>query len=224
MTWSAWINAAANLPDDGIIAAKSDATSGWQLKTSRDTGSYTFGSAVTASGGSRVQRYSTTVRSLNTWYYVAGVYNATAQTLDIYVNGVLNDGIMVGTPPGSQVNASVNANIGRRTGGLYFNGVIDEVRIYNRALTQSEIQADMNTPPGGCRYRYAAAYSPQYPNVNSGKHEPAQSQLGGLDGRHRGDRLSDRALPRCWMHELRANCHHLYDQLQRRGSVGRRQL
>ena len=148
MTWSAWINAAANLPDDGIIAAKSDATSGWQLKTSRDTGSYTFGSAVTASGGSRVQRYSTTVRSLNTWYYVAGVYNATAQTLDIYVNGVLNDGIMVGTPPGSQVNASVNANIGRRTGGLYFNGVIDEVRIYNRALTQSEIQADMNTPLG----------------------------------------------------------------------------
>ena len=38
--------------------------------------------------------------------------------------------------------------LGRRTGGLYFNGVIDEVRIYNRALTQSEIQADMNTPLG----------------------------------------------------------------------------
>ena len=39
-------------------------------------------------------------------------------------------------------------NIGRRTGGFYFNGMIDEVRIYNRALTQSEIQADMNTPVG----------------------------------------------------------------------------
>ena len=33
--------------------------------------------------------------------------------------------------------------------GYYFNGIIDEVRIYNRVLTQSEIQSDMNTPLGG---------------------------------------------------------------------------
>ena len=45
----------------------------------------------------------------------------------------------------------MNANIGRRTslyGGFYFNGIIDDVRIYNRALSQAEIQADMNTPVG----------------------------------------------------------------------------
>jgi len=30
--------------------------------------------------------------------------------------------------------------------GEYFQGLIDEVRIYNRALSQSEIQSDMNTP------------------------------------------------------------------------------
>jgi hypothetical protein len=28
----------------------------------------------------------------------------------------------------------------------WFPGVIDEVRIYSRALTQTEIQTDMNTP------------------------------------------------------------------------------
>src|SRR5262249_18357209 len=32
--------------------------------------------------------------------------------------------------------------------GQYFNGLIDEVRIYNRALTQGEIQTDMSTPLG----------------------------------------------------------------------------
>ena len=148
MTWSAWVNASANPPGDGIIIAKSDNTSGWQLKTSPDTGPHTFGSAVTASGGSRIQRYSTTVRSLNVWYHVAGVYNAGTKTLDVYVNGVLDDGVLAGSVPGSQVNSSVHATIGRRTGGLYFNGIIDEVRIYNRALTQSEIQADMNTALG----------------------------------------------------------------------------
>lgn len=86
------------------------------------------------------------MRSLNVWYHVASVYNAAARTLDIYVNGVLNNGVLVGTVPSSQVNPSVNVNIGRRSDGLYFNGVIDEVRIYNRTLTAAEIQADMNTP------------------------------------------------------------------------------
>ena len=151
MTWSAWVKATANLANDGQIVAKSNDASGWQLKTSPDTGPQTFGVAV-SSGSGRVQRYSTTVRSLNAWYYVAGVYNAAARTLDIYVNGVLNNGILTGSIPTSQVNAPVNAYIGKRTslygGGYCFNGIIDDVRIYKRALSQAEIQADMNTPVG----------------------------------------------------------------------------
>jgi hypothetical protein len=30
--------------------------------------------------------------------------------------------------------------------GEYFDGLIDDVRVYNRALTQADIQTDMNTP------------------------------------------------------------------------------
>jgi hypothetical protein len=146
MTWSAWVKAAANPPDDGQIIAKANGSSGWQFKTSPDTGPHTFGVAVSGSSNSNTQRYSTTVRSLNVWYHVAGVYNATARTLDIYVNGVQDNGVLIGTIPASQINSSVGVNIGRRTGGFYFNGVIDEVRIYNRALSAQEIQADMNTP------------------------------------------------------------------------------
>ena len=148
MTWSAWVKAAANPPDDGQIIAKSNDSSGWQFKTSPDTGPHTFGVGVTGATNTFAQRYSTTVRSLNVWYHVAGVYNASARTLDIYVNGVLNNGTLSGTIPASQINSAVNVNIGRRSGGFYFNGVIDDVRIYNRALNQAEIQADMNTPVG----------------------------------------------------------------------------
>src|SRR5882724_9390992 len=148
MTWSAWVKAAANPPNDGQIVAKSDSTSGWQLKTSPDTGSHTFGVAVSGGTNAFAQRYSTTVRSLNVWYHVAGVYNSTARTLDIYVNGVRDNGVLTGTIPASQVNSVVNVNIGRRSGGYYFNGIIDDVRIYNRVLSQAEIQADMNTPVG----------------------------------------------------------------------------
>src|SRR5262249_33813075 len=148
MTWSAWVKAGANPADDGQIVTKSNNVSGWQLKTSNDTGPQTFGTAVARANNAYAQRYSRTVRTLNVWYHVAGVYNATAQTLDIYVNGVLDNGTLSGTIPAQQVIPSVNVNIGRRSGGFYFNGIIDDVRIYNRALSQAEIQADMNTPIG----------------------------------------------------------------------------
>ena len=149
MTWSAWVKAAANPADDGIIIGKADPTFfGWTLKTSPDNGSENFCMSISTPTNTYVGRYSTTVRSLNTWYYVAGVYNAAAKTLDIYVNGVLDDGILTGTVPSSQNDPADNVNIGRRGGGFYFNGVIDEVRMYSRALTQAEIQSDMNTPIG----------------------------------------------------------------------------
>src|SRR6185436_12690110 len=75
MTWSAWVNAAADPADDGQIIAKSDGTAGWQLKTSPDTGVRTFGVGVFGSTGPSGQRYSSTVRSLGLWYHVAGVYD-----------------------------------------------------------------------------------------------------------------------------------------------------
>jgi len=76
------------------------------------------------------------------------VYNATAQTLDIYVNGILDNGVLSGTVPAAQVNSTQNVNIGRRIGGYYFQGIIDEVRIYNRAISATEVTTDMNTPIG----------------------------------------------------------------------------
>jgi hypothetical protein len=146
MTVEAWVKAAANPADDGQIVAKASNNGGWQLKTSPDTGPHTFGMQV--AGSSLGQRYSNTVRALNTWYHIAGVYNASTKAIDVYVNGVLDSGTLRGTVPASQILQSVNVNIGRRTSGYYFNGVIDEIRIYNRALSQTEIQNDMNTPLG----------------------------------------------------------------------------
>lgn len=146
MTISAWVNAAANPADDGQIVAKSDGSSGWQFKSSPDVSPHQFGIGIRGSGVN-VQRYSTTLRQLNTWYFVAGVYNAANQTLSIYVNGVLDNGTLRDGPvPPSQGTSGVNANIGRRTGGFYFNGRIDNMRIYNRALSSGEIVSDMNTP------------------------------------------------------------------------------
>ena len=149
MTLSAWVYETANVGDDGQIIAKSDGSSGWQLKSSPDTGVRTFAIGISDSNGAPIQRYSNTIRALNTWYHVTGVYDASARTLSIYVNGVLDNGVLSGTVPATQRLSSVNANIGRRTGGFHIQGTIDDVRVYGRALQLVEIQADMNTPVGG---------------------------------------------------------------------------
>jgi hypothetical protein len=79
---------------------------------------------------------------LNTWTHLAATYDGA--TLRLYVNGV-----QVGSR-GVTGNVLVSTGAlrigGNAVWGEYFSGLIDEVRIYNRALTQTEIQNDMNTP------------------------------------------------------------------------------
>lgn len=149
MTWSAWVRPQTTPPDDGIILARSGDYAGWQLKSTPDSGPRTFGVAVSGDPFSHTQRYGTVTPALNTWYHVAGVYDAVARRLDLYVNGVLDDGPLVGAVPASQYDPVLSASLGRRVGGYYFGGLIDEARIYNRALSQAEIQTDMLTPLSG---------------------------------------------------------------------------
>jgi hypothetical protein len=79
---------------------------------------------------------------LNTWTHLASTYDGAM--LRLYVNGV-----EVGNRalPGSILPSDGPLRIGGNSiWGEYFQGRIDEVRIYNRALSTAEIQEDMNTP------------------------------------------------------------------------------
>ncbi|HEX2971031.1 MAG TPA: Ig-like domain-containing protein, partial [Tepidisphaeraceae bacterium] len=79
---------------------------------------------------------------LNSWTHLAATYDGFS--FKLYVNGT-----QVGRQyrMGSLVSATGALRIGGNSvWGEYFSGLIDEVRIYNRALTQAEIQSDMNTP------------------------------------------------------------------------------
>jgi PKD repeat protein len=146
MTLSAWINIDANPGDDAAIVAKLG-TAGWQLKTSPDTGVRTAAIQISSNGSNSIQRYSSTVLALNTWYHIAGVYDAAARTLSVYVNGNLDNGVLSGTVPAAQSDAPFNVNIAQRTGspgGFNFRGRIDEVHIFNRALSGSDVRNDMN--------------------------------------------------------------------------------
>ncbi|MEX2185504.1 MAG: Ig-like domain-containing protein [Pirellulales bacterium] len=72
--------------------------------------------------------------SPNQWHHVVGTFDA--GTLRIYVNGVLGETASVG----STIQHSTNVlRIGEGEGGYSWMGAIDEVAVYDRALTESEI-------------------------------------------------------------------------------------
>jgi hypothetical protein len=78
----------------------------------------------------------------NTWTHLAGTYDGT--TIRLYVNGVQVTSM---AHTGAIATAGNPLTIGGNTvDGNYFTGVIDEVRVYNKALTAAQIVSDMNTP------------------------------------------------------------------------------
>lgn len=76
---------------------------------------------------------------LNTWNMVTVTYDAPTTTMKLYINEIL-------VSENNSVSATVGGNIqiGAFASIAFFNGDIDEVRIWNRALPLAEIQNNMN--------------------------------------------------------------------------------
>jgi hypothetical protein len=76
----------------------------------------------------------------NTWYHVVGVYDSAAGQIQLYLNGTLAATAAFTTPWA----ATGPLAVGRGKWGSptdYWAGKIDEVRIYQRALTAAEVQS-----------------------------------------------------------------------------------
>jgi hypothetical protein len=75
-----------------------------------------------------------------TWYHLAGVWDGTAKNLYLYVNGAL-----VGTQNFPGINPDANSGnplvIGSQNSGgnNWTNGTLDDVRVYSRALTATDV-------------------------------------------------------------------------------------
>jgi hypothetical protein len=98
--------------------------------------------------GGGVHVDSTTVIQTGVWYHVAGTWDSTGG-LKMYVNGQLE-----GTNPAQVTRTAGGISalvIGEQAvfPGRYFNGRIDEVELFSRALTQAEVQAIFNAGTAG---------------------------------------------------------------------------
>ena len=113
------------------------------LNASKDTGALRpSGGGTIGSGESWISGPSAS--PVGSWTHVALTYDGSL--LVLYVNGVQ----VASTAVSGLIQASSSPLWigGNQPYGEYFKGLIDDVRVYNRALSQAEIQADMATPLG----------------------------------------------------------------------------
>jgi hypothetical protein len=102
-----------------------------------------FRAHVGTSGGLVVLNGTNTV-PLNTWTHVAMTYDGAI--LRLYVNGALDSAL---TANGPLTVTTQPVLIGSDAGGYFFNGRIDEVSLYGRALSLQEIQTIYNSTNAG---------------------------------------------------------------------------
>lgn len=77
--------------------------------------------------------------SPGTWYHVAYVYTNTSPSVrQIYANGILL--ATDSPPPFTGTVGATNIGVWDPSVSEYWNGFVDDVRVYNRALSASEIQ------------------------------------------------------------------------------------
>ena len=157
-TLNAWVRLDAYNPSFGssiLVKRFSGFNNGW-VWTITGNSSTPAGVLSYGPGGGNANAFGSTVINTGTWAMVTSIYNLASQSLSIYVNGVL-DHTVTGILP---ANASVTAAlyIGRddpSTGTSYFfQGALDEIRMYNRAINSTELQqlytaSSVPTPSSG---------------------------------------------------------------------------
>ncbi|WCB94984.1 virion structural protein [Baekduia alba] len=124
--------------------------SGWRTIIAKDqTSAVNYGLyAATAAGkadgdlfiGEEITSASTSALKTGTWSHVATTYDG--KSLILYVDGVA---VATKAVTGSVTTSNGALHIGGNSiWGEWFTGKIDEVRVYNKALTAAQVKTDMN--------------------------------------------------------------------------------
>ena len=137
MTLEAWVNpSTVNSNWRDVIYKGND---NYWLEATSNSGSKPAAGATL--GSSDVDTLGTAALTTNTWAFLTETYNGS--TLTLYVNGTQVSSL---AHTGNIATSTNPLQIGGDSiYGQYFQGMIDNVRIYNTALTQAQIQTDMTT-------------------------------------------------------------------------------
>ncbi|MEV4349019.1 LamG-like jellyroll fold domain-containing protein [Actinoplanes sp. NPDC049596] len=153
-TVAAWVKLSATGKTAQAVSADGVKQSPFQLRYDAPTNRWQFiTSQYDSAAPGSVSSTSTSTPATGAWTHLAGVYDAGAQTMRFYVNGTLQDTDSAAHPFASSGGMTVGA--GRWNGAVtdFWPGQVDDVQLYQKALTASEVTAtrDGNGPGGDAR-------------------------------------------------------------------------
>lgn len=116
----------------------------FQLATNNDYGTPTNHPGISVDVGGGAVTYNTPGYANGQWHHVVAVAQAgaSAETIKVYYDGVLLTSVEGSVTPSQLMNtaSSNNLQIGAFNGGRRFTGSIDDVRLYNRPLSETEVR------------------------------------------------------------------------------------
>jgi hypothetical protein len=147
-TVEVWVNQA--VAGNDVVLGKFNAGGlsanvGYSIRTTGTSFYAQYGSGA-GSGATLIQNSTIYSKTINTWHQIVYVFtNVAANTFQTFVNG--NSIGSVGHSLASILKTSTNLYIGSYNGGEYaqwFDGKIGITRLYNRALTSTEVLNNYN--------------------------------------------------------------------------------
>lgn len=145
LTISAWVQATLENASVPVVSFDSGSAAAYELdwKDAGSPGSMGPYFSIWSGHTTNTVFYSISNPSAGSWYFLSGTYDSQSGTLALYVNGVLE--ITVEAPGGSPITypgfGTQHVNIGAHGGTNNLRASVEDVRIYSRALTASEIAA-----------------------------------------------------------------------------------
>ncbi len=150
LTITGWFNRDTFTTDDTILAKRngvSTSDQGYIAYIDDSTDKLTFENCDASSGCDEYQLESTSTFTAAGWHHFAIVWDQdSASGSEIYIDGVADSATDTGTIGniGDLSNSVVLAIGAESDAGNPFDGKLDEIRVYKRALTSSEIAALYN--------------------------------------------------------------------------------
>jgi len=142
MTLEAWVNPSTVNNSWRDVVYKAD--DNYYLMATSTNNSRPAGGASFGNTAATTEAYGTAALPTGVWTHLAVTYDGS--TIRLFVNGTQ---VSTVAKTGSFTTSANPLQIGGNAiYGQFFQGLIDEVRVYNRPLSAGEIQTDMNTPVG----------------------------------------------------------------------------